>query len=561
MVRERAPQTHVFWIHASNVNRFEQGYRDIAKGIRLPGWDDPKTDIMQLLYDWLADEKNGRWLMILDNADDDDVFFLPAEEAGGLVQAGELGSRKRPLESFIPQTTNGSVFITSRNLTTAMNLVGTHSRIVQVEPMDEAEALALLKTRVSFDGSFESDALALVRALEYIPLAITHVGAYIQARKPRTNISTCLQFFLESEDNQVSLLNDGDSKDIRQDSSKRHAVIVTWQISFDQIRMTRPAAADLLSLMSMFDRQEIPDCLLRDESNQLAFGNAMASLVAFSLVRPQADKQSFEMHRLVQLSIRKWLGLNNRLKRWRGEALKIMARTFPNGSYETWLDCQTLLPHSKEVLTYMLHEKVDVLNWGVVANNTARYLSGRGQYILAEQIAQGAMEARQSMLGLEHLDTLASVNILAYVLRRRGNYESAETMGRRALEGREKVLGPEHPDTLTSINTLARILCKKGNYESAEAMGRRALEGREKVLGPEHPDTLKSISSLARVLRERGNYEGAEAMGRRALKGREKVLGPEHPETLHSVKVLAQVLKMKDKHEVQKQRQASGRRR
>ncbi|KAK3690270.1 Tetratricopeptide repeat-domain-containing protein [Podospora appendiculata] len=83
--------------------------------------------------------------------------------------------------------------------------------------------------------------------------------------------------------------------------------------------------------------------------------------------------------------------------------------------------------------------------------------------------------------------------------------------------GSEKVLGLEHPDTLTSMNNLAFVWKDQGKFEEAEQMNRRALGGREKVLGLEHPDTLTSVSNLASVLQDQGKYEEAEQMNRRAL--------------------------------------------
>ena len=65
----------VMWIHASSPERFQQGYKKIAKKLQLPGWDDPKTDVLQLVYEWLLDSQNGQWLMILDNVDETDIFF------------------------------------------------------------------------------------------------------------------------------------------------------------------------------------------------------------------------------------------------------------------------------------------------------------------------------------------------------------------------------------------------------------------------------------------------------------------------------------------------------
>jgi Tetratricopeptide repeat len=47
--------------------------------------------------------------------------------------------------------------------------------------------------------------------------------------------------------------------------------------------------------------------------------------------------------------------------------------------------------------------------------------------------------------------------MVVLVLQYQGKYEQAEEMNRRALAGYEKVLGVDHPETLTSVNYLGRF--------------------------------------------------------------------------------------------------------
>ena len=49
----------------------------IADRVELPRRDEPTADILQLVRNWLCDEANGRWIMILDNANDHTVFSDP----------------------------------------------------------------------------------------------------------------------------------------------------------------------------------------------------------------------------------------------------------------------------------------------------------------------------------------------------------------------------------------------------------------------------------------------------------------------------------------------------
>jgi len=78
----------VFWVHSSNATRFEQGYRDIASKAAIPGWDNPKTNIFELVNKWLCD-KSSDWLIVLDNADNNKVFF---DTSGG----------NNPLADYLP---------------------------------------------------------------------------------------------------------------------------------------------------------------------------------------------------------------------------------------------------------------------------------------------------------------------------------------------------------------------------------------------------------------------------------------------------------------------------
>ncbi len=88
--------------------------------------------------------------------------------------------------------------------------------------------------------------------------------------------------FRRNEANQATLLNKG-AKDLRRDPDMPNAVITTWEISFRQISEQHKSAADLLSLMCLFHWQGIPDFLIQDGDDNLAFVNAMGPLITFPL--------------------------------------------------------------------------------------------------------------------------------------------------------------------------------------------------------------------------------------------------------------------------------------
>ncbi|KAL8763279.1 MAG: hypothetical protein Q9194_007383 [Teloschistes cf. exilis] len=513
-VRNSSPEIWVFWVHASSKAKIEEGYRRIAEATRLPGRDDPRVNILQLVRAWLCDESNGRWVTIVDNADDSSV-----------------------LSDLTGESSNGCVLVTARSQEAAFELVGNDEDILKLEPMSESYALALFRKKLKCEDN-EEEVLELLQHLDYMPLAISQAAAYIRQRAPRTTISKYLNDFRRSEKDRASLLNHA-VRDRRRDGRALNSILRTWQISFEYIQMDRPSAARLLSLMSFFDRQGIPKELItsRYEENKstVDFEEDIEVLRSFSLIALGIKTDVFEMHRLVQFAIQKWLEQRQELEGWKERYINIIADAFPSGRYENWGRCQMLFPHAELAMEYRPIEEGFLQRWAAVLGNAAWYAAEQGSYDNAEQMNRRALDGREKVLGKEHPETLTSISNLASVLRYQGKYDEAEQMNQRALDGREKILGKEHPHTLTS--------------EEAERMNRRALDGREKVLGKEHPDTLTSVSNLALVLQDQGKYDEAERMNRRALDGYEKVLGKEHPQTLTSVSNLAAVLQNQGKYE------------
>ncbi|KAG7402978.1 Kinesin light chain [Fusarium oxysporum f. sp. rapae] len=544
-IREASPDTWVFWVHASSRARFEEAYRNMADKLQLPGRDDPKRNVLQLVYAWLCDEENGPWMMVLDNADSIEVFF---------PRRGVHGLHDQPLASFLPKTGRGSIVITSRNTEAAERLAGLDA-IYNVPIMKESQALQLLRTRLGEEGAEDNATMSdLVDELNYMPLAITQAAAYIKRRGRRMSVSAYLDEFRRSDKKRASLLNT-DAGDLRRDESASNSIATTWQITFEQIRQERPLAADLLSFMSFFNPQGIPESVLQAYARGHRGGGEddldedLEVLRGYSLLVVTADREVFEMHALVQFCTRVWLLTFDDMQRWEREFLKAMSDQYPSGKYETWTECRRLDPHLEVIMKEKPDQREDILRWARLLTNVGWHWQMRGRYNEAELINRQALEAREKVLGQEHPDTLTSVNNFGLVLQYQGKYEEAEQMSRRALEGLEKVLGREHRDTLTSVNTLGLVLQHQGKYDEAEQMNRRALEGVEKVLGREHPDTLTSISNLSLVLQHQGKYEEAERMSRRALEAREKVLGQEHPDTLTSISNLAAMLQCQGKYE------------
>ncbi|KAF7509984.1 hypothetical protein GJ744_007298 [Endocarpon pusillum] len=510
-----------------------------------------------MVYGWLSDENNGRWTMVVDNADSGDVMFKPWD--GGireqLPQATTSSSVGHSLSGYLPSSANGSIVITSRSREVAEGLIEYTEDILDVRPMDEETAVALLKKKLKRheEAIAQNDLIDLVQQLDYMPLAITQAAAYVNQHAPRITISTYLETLKRSDDEQAKLLQK-DIRDPRRDGQASNSIITTWHISFRHLRQTRDSAARLLALMSLFDRERIPDDLLRDryldeQDAETDFEDDIKTLRAYHLIGISITSNRFDMHRLVQFSTRKWLEVHDELATWQERYVDVLAEVFPTGDYVNWPTCQELFPHVVAIAGYQLTSEEHLLMWAKIQHNGAWYAEERGWYGVSERMLQASFKVREAVLGLNDVQTLDSMNNLAILLKDQGKYDEAESMNRRVLTEKEKKLGLDHENTLTSVDNLAAVLRNQGKYDEAESMGRRALAGYEKVLGVDHPDTLTSVDNLALVLKDQGKYNEAESMFQRALAGCEKVLGVDHPDTLTSVHNLALILQDQGKYD------------
>lgn len=588
--RDRHANSNILWVHASTKERFEQAFKSIARRCKLHGWDDPAINALDLVYDWLTG--NETWLMVLDNADDKDVFFDQRQT----IEFQGSDSQRAPLVMYLPQTSHaGSILITSRNRDTAFRLTDSVESLVDVPYMGKEDAIALLRKKLPEDHSSDDERLELVELLEYLPLAITQAASYIAVKRTRMTISRYHNFLRKNG----NILLD-DMGDLRRDPTIRNSVLLTWHISFEQINRENRAAAKLLSLMSVFDRQGIPQYLLRGEDeDDLDFEGRLAPLVEFSLITLEDSGESFQMHRLVQMAIRSWLEGQGEIDLWKQDAAELIMKSLPTSQYQFWKTWEILLPHSEVALDYVFPNGDSQLVHARILHRTSWYLEARGRYNAARERCQRALDIRLDVLGEDDPETAYSLLLLARLKRQYGydrghEIDEAEAMVRKAvaifervqgkqsrgsmnarnilalilidtyhdrkkeeateifqevLASSEQSLGLAHPKTLASMNNLAFAFEKQHKYEESEKLHRRTLETKLRQLGEDDPRTITSMQNLSIVLFGQKRYEEVQVLSQRALDLTVRVLGEEHPNTVVSMARLARVLHVEGNYE------------
>ncbi|KAL2695292.1 hypothetical protein AAEP93_004045 [Penicillium crustosum] len=563
-VRYQSPTTWVFWVHASNAARFEQSFRDIADQAKILGRNDPTVNIYQLVESWLRSGQRGKWLLILDNVDDDGFLRQPSATGQQSLKVGQTNAFTKPLLEFLPRSPNGSIMITSRSQEVALRIVH-HQDVIKVEPMEKLEAIELLQRKVGLPAK-TPDILKLVEELDFMPLAIIQAAGYIVHRAPRCSVSQYLEIFRKSDRSATKLL-DYEAGHLFRDWEAKNSILVTWQISFDHIRHIRPSATDLLSLMSFFDRQGVSENLLRfhdetqnDDSNsqEIAieyndedtdstsesnidhnFEDDIATLRDFSFISINRDSTVFTMHRLVQLTVRMWLNADRQLERWKEQYIMILWQRFPTGEYENWVQCQSLFPHVKSAMSQRPESHEFLRKWAALLYKGAWYAQKIGHIMESRDMASESRNQRLSMFGLDSEQTLESSEMLAEGCRLGGQWEEAEQLFVQVMETRKTKLGADHPSTLTSMANLASTFWNQGRWEEAEQLFVQVMETRKTKLGADHPDTLTSMANLASTFWKQGRWEEAEQLEVQVMETSKTKLGADHPDTLTSMANLA----------------------
>lgn len=584
--REQCPDTWVFWVFAGSPVRFEQDFRKIAEDVQIPGRENPQADILTLVHNWLRDARNGKWLIIIDNADDDQIFLKSEAASTESQEPSGRAKSSQPLSRFLPQTDNGRILMTTRYRDVALKFVEDRD-IITIEPMNESDALELLEKGIEGLTDRDSDGIRkeLVAALEYMPLAIAQAAAYILRRALSRPIHRYLDQFQASDSKRIELL-ESEGGHLRRDWEAKNSILITWQISFDHLRQIRPSAADRLSLMSFFDRQGIPKILIREQTRAKAalsttteddidtqgesvtdnasesseddddFEDDMLTLRGYSLVTFSGE-ESYEMHALVQLATRDWLANVDKLDASRRQFFKLLAREFPT-AYKGVDDLKRfhmLYPHVKSALSQ--RSEANFSSTGAQALRDFATLMHRAGSLTslitfnmddAKILFKTALEVRIKVLGIMNMDTLknkrdamCTMGELALRYSFQCQWSKAKELSLEAFAWSESEFGLKHMETVHHMECLAEIYRDEGNLDMAEEIMHQLLDAMKNMSGP-IGKFLYFFHLLAKLRRKQGKLEEAFNLQRLIVRKAEETLGPLDDFTLECMSEFSQTL-------------------
>ena len=489
----------------------------------------------------------ARWLLVLDNV-----------------------SALDQVPSCLPTSGRGHVLITTR--LTDVAEVGT---VIRGQVFDPGTAVSYLLTR---SRRPQDDAASEVaRALGYLPLALSHAGAYCASG---TSFSEYLQMLDELPSEALFSAN--------RELWYQLTVATTWQVSIAEAAKHHGRSPLALAIAAHLGPEAIPrqifEIMEKDASptrRRKTVGDVLDVLARLSLVEVEANGVS--VHRLLQKTIRDEHA-DRHDERPALLALEALLGVFPaEAGPERWFECQSLVPHvlavakaipdghptAGEPMVQLLNRVGEVLNraergralsyaktalihaerllpeWHIerlaARERVATAHFWRDEWETALELELGILRDRTRLLGPDHLLTLEAEANVADTRRIKGEPELAIPIQERVIAKREELLEAEdltdrervhlQKMVLTARNTLACSFREVGRIDEAVTLLHRVIRERARLLGEFDADTIVARANLASCHLAAGDVQTAVALYRDVLDQRERVLPDTHPDT------------------------------
>lgn len=287
----------IFWMSAESNEALEDALQRLAIDVNTVGENSKETMLKSLK--WMASIQE-RWLLVIDNLDQDELF--------GNTKELVFGSWRRISE--------GHIIITSRRVSTEAEVdfgVQKHECItLDVLTIQESKQFMVSRTEVVED---DHSLNLIAEELGGLPLALEQAGAHIKALK--CSYGDYLEKFQKRRIKFLKACKPGYTM-----SKSRTAVTTTWQLNFDYVSKHSDeeclgnSAVTVMEVTSFLYADEIPIAILNTGSpevcnvdlveclsDRIGSRQILEILTRFSLFHLSGN-DTFTVHRLVQEVIR-----------------------------------------------------------------------------------------------------------------------------------------------------------------------------------------------------------------------------------------------------------------
>jgi len=514
LAREKYSGISVFWVPAMSSEAFEQACREIAGVLGILDAEDGEADVKELVRRHLSTKNAGKWLLIVDNADDTGVLECSGGEKGIL--------------DHLPTSELGMTVFTTRDWKTAYTLAG--NNIVCVGELDPRTASDLFKASVRPELLYnETVADKLLVELNYLPLAITQAAAYINCNA--VSVEEYLDHVEDTEMNLIHIISE-EMGDHTRYKNAGNAVAKTWLVSFDQIVRQDVDAASLLQYMSCVEWKAIPRSILPAIKPEARMTTAIGTLCSYSFITIRNDRKTYDMHRLVHIAAQVWIQQKGLTAETQKTALEHLSTIFPTDDYDNREVWREFIPHAAR-----MRDRYSNIG-GELCLQVGRCLRVDGRMRDAIDWLEKSRDLR-SDLSEDHAGRLLTQHVLAMAYRANGMVNEAVRLLEQVVAIHKRVLAKDHPNRLASQHELASAYRANGQINKGLQLIEQVVAIRERVLVEDHPHRLTSQHELASAYQATGQVKEAVRLLEHVVAVRERVLAEDHPDRLTSQQLLA----------------------
>jgi tetratricopeptide (TPR) repeat protein len=345
------------------------------------------------------------------------------------------------------------------------------------------------------------------------------------------------------------------------------SVTATYEAAFRKLEDEEPDAAQLFSLLSFFDPENVSTDILTDNANEVGIDNPLLQVLKYSLnfersisqlrqfsvqrlTRSSGEPRAIWIHDLVQEIYRDRMPSKNKFECLE-LALTLLHSCFPEDLLEmsdpgTWRNYEKCLPH---VVAGIKHaEKLDAhsVRFARLCRDAGWFLYHKGQYNRAIEMTTMSLPLIEQHYGKEDDEYVSAINLLAAANHTKGNHALALKWYFKVLDFREKKYGRRDDATTNTLHNIALVFHEAGDFEESERRFEEVVTNWKTKYGSDHRSTLCSQMSAARNYRYQGKYQVSEEMLQMSHAGLVRDCGTNHIWSLLSLSELASTIWRRD---------------
>ena len=455
IVRTRYLDYSIFWVSALSIARFKQDYTKIAEACSIPT-SASEDALISVVQSYLSSANAGKWLLIIDNADDKAILFDK--------DYGVIGS--------LPQSDRGITLFTTRYQDIAVDVAGPDIFAVEKMNIEEAETFfvnSLPRIQALQAAQDRTILKELLHALAYLPLAIAQASSYIA--KVSITIAKYLELMGDTENEMVKLLS-YEFWDNTRDGDTQNAIAITWLVSFSRIMIEAPHAESILFFLAFLENKAIPVSILPSIGSEGDMLYSLGILQGYSFLTSSGEGEMYEMHRLVQHAIKIWMRRQDIVHVWAARTISHLAATFPSDSWENRKLWRQYTPHAIRALQNT--EEMASSERAKLCMSLGLCLRADGRVQESLGYVTECVSWRNQVLPETHFDRLQAQYHLATGYVWSGQDEEARMILENVVAIRNRLLSEHDPYRVQPQVTLARVYLRNGQV-------RRSIELLESV--------------------------------------------------------------------------------